>query len=79
MDIASSAVGFKVCAITAGIKKYMPILEKKRKKQDKTVSLVKVKLNNTKILIYWTLNYSYITYIEFVSVNNVLRESKSKI
>ena len=52
----------------------MPILEKKRKKQDKAVSLVKFKLNSTKILTYWALNYSYITYIEFVSVNNVLRE-----
>ena len=35
MSIASSAVGLKICAITAGIKKHKSIIEKKKKKHDK--------------------------------------------
>ena len=31
----SSAIGLKICAITAGIKKYMSIVKKKNKKYDK--------------------------------------------
>ena len=41
--IASSAVGIKMCGITAGIKKYKSIIKKKKKKHDKTVLLGKVK------------------------------------
>ena len=32
--IMSSAVGLKICAITAGIKKYKSIIKKKKKKHD---------------------------------------------
>ena len=33
--ITSSAIGLKICAITAGIKKYKSIIKKKKKKHDK--------------------------------------------
>ena len=39
--ITSSAIGLKVCAMTAGIKKYKSIIKKKKKKYDKIVLLVK--------------------------------------
>ena len=74
-DIASSAVGLKICAITAGIKKFKSIIKEKRKKHDKIVSLAKTKLNTTEVLISKALIDSYINHDEFVSVNNVLRES----
>ena len=31
IDITSSAVGIKVCAVTAGIKRYKSIIEKRRR------------------------------------------------
>ena len=34
IGIACSATGLKVCAITAGIKKYKSIIKKKKKKRD---------------------------------------------
>ena len=49
--IMSSAIGLKVCAITAGIKKYKSIIKKKKKKHDKIVFLAKYKLNNIEFLI----------------------------
>ena len=41
IGIMSSATGLKICVITAGIKKYKLIIEKKRKKHDKIVLLAK--------------------------------------
>ena len=35
VGITSSAVGIKICAITAGIKNYKSIIKKKKKKHDK--------------------------------------------
>ena len=35
VGITSSAVGIKICAITAGNKKYKSIIKKKKKKHDK--------------------------------------------
>ena len=43
--ISTSAVAIKICAITAGIKKYKSIIIKKKKKHDKIVLLGKGKLN----------------------------------
>ena len=51
IGITSSTVGLKLCAITAGIKKYKSIIKKKNKKHDKIVLLGKGKLNTTKVLI----------------------------
>ena len=48
IGITSSAIGLKICAITAGIKKYKSIIKKKKKKHDKIVLLVKYKLNSIK-------------------------------
>ena len=74
VGITSSAVGRKICAITAGIKKYNSVIKKKKKKHDKIVMLRKYKLNTFEVLISRALIDSYIIHDEYVSVNNVLRE-----
>ena len=43
IGITSSAVGIKISAITAEIKTYKSIINKKKKKHDKIVLLTKVK------------------------------------
>ena len=45
IGIASSAIGLKTCAITAGTKNYKSIIKEKKKKHDKIVLLAKSKLN----------------------------------
>ena len=51
-DNTSFEIGIRICTITAGIKKYKPIIKKKKKKKhDKIVSLRKDKLNTIKVLI----------------------------
>ena len=54
--ITSSAVGLKICAITAGIKRYKSVIKTKKKKHDKIVLLGKDKLNTIKF--YFQLIYS---------------------
>ena len=66
--ITCSAVGIKIFAITAGIKKY------KSKKHEKTVLLGKDKLKIIEVLISKALIDSYISHDEFVSVNNLFRK-----
>ena len=51
IGITSSAVGLKICVITAGIKKYKSKIKKKKKKHDKVVLLTKSKLNSIELLI----------------------------
>ena len=46
IGIKISAIGLKICVITAGIKKYKSIIKKKRKKHDKIVLLAKSKLKS---------------------------------
>ena len=75
VGIASFAVGIKICAITAVIKKYKLIIKKKRKKHDKIALLGKANLENIEVLISKTLIDLYSSHDEFVSVNNVLREN----
>ena len=80
----SSAIGLKICAITAGIKTYKSIIKKKKKQHDKTVLLAKSKLNSIEVLIYNTLIDSVSSQDEFVLVINMLKEynkmkKKSKI
>ena len=41
VGIMSSVEGIKICAVTAGIKKYESIMNKKKKKHNKTVFLGK--------------------------------------
>ena len=72
--ITISAIGLKICAIAAGIKKYKSISKKKKKKHHKTVLLAKSKSNGIKVLISKTLIDSVVNHGEFVLINNVLRE-----
>ena len=65
--IMSSAIGFRNCAISAGLKKYKSIINKKKKKHDKIGLLV----NYHRSLFSKALNDSYISHDDFVSVNNV--------
>ena len=46
IEITSSAIGLKICAIIAGTNK------KNKKKHDKRVLLAKTKLNSIEVLIY---------------------------
>ena len=46
IGITSSAIGLKVCVVTAGMKKYKSINKKKKKTHDKIVLLAKSKLNS---------------------------------
>ena len=61
IGITSSAVGLKICAITAEIKKYKSIIKKKKKKHDKIALLAKTKLNTIEVVISRTLINSHIS------------------
>ena len=41
VSITSSAIGLKICSITAGIKKYKSVIKKKKKNHNKIVLLGK--------------------------------------
>ena len=72
--ITRSAVGIKICVITAGIKNFKSIINKTKKKHSKIALFAKTKLNSIKALILKALMDSkYISHDETVSVN-VLRE-----
>ena len=62
--VTSSAVGIKICAITAAIKKYKSII-KKKKKHDKIVLIGKNKLNTIEVFISKALIDSYTSHDEF--------------
>ena len=70
----TSAIGLKICAITAALKNYKSIIKKKKKKHDKIVLLPKSKLNSIEVLISKTLIDSKISHYEFVLINNVVKE-----
>ena len=72
IGIPSPAVGLKICAITAAIKKYKSIITKKKKKHEKIVLLAKTKLNRTEVLTSKASIDSNISHDEFVLINNVL-------
>ena len=72
IGIRSSAIGLKICAITAGIKNYKSII--KKKKHDKIVLLAKSNLNSIEVLISKVLIDSNLSHDEFVLVNDVLKE-----
>ena len=74
IGIASSTIGLKICVIGAGIRKYKLIINKKRKKYEKVVLLVKYKLNNIEDLISKALIDSNISHDEFVLIHNMLKE-----
>ena len=62
IGITSSAIRLKICAITAGIKKYNSIIEKKKKKHDKIVMLPKSNLNSIEVLVSKALIDSVISH-----------------
>ena len=70
--ITSFEIGLKLCAITAGIKKYKSIIKKKEKKHDKIVLLAKSKVNGI-VLISKALIDSNISHDAFILINNVLK------
>ena len=69
IGITNSAIGLKICVMTAGIKKYKSI-----NKKNKVTSVGKSKWNNTEVLISKTLIDSNISHNEFALINNVLKE-----
>ena len=84
VGITSSAIGLKICAIAAGIKKYKSLIKKKKKKHDNIVFLAKTKLNSTEVLISLALIHSVTTHDEFVFIimcqkNMTIWKKKSKI
>ena len=74
IGITSSAIGLKICAITARIKNCKSIIKKKKKKHDQIVLLAKSKLNSIEVLILKALIDSNISHDEFVLINNLLKE-----
>ena len=70
----SSTIGLKICAITAGIKKYKSMIKKRKKKHNKRILLEKSKLSSIEILISKALIHSNISHDKFVFINNVLKE-----
>ena len=75
--IMSSAIGLKICVITAAIKKCKSIVNKNKKKHDKIILLAKTMLYSMEVLIskvFIDLNISH----EFVLINNVLKEYDAK-
>ena len=74
IGITRSAIGIKICVITAGIEKYESIIKKKKKKHNKIVLLAKFKLDSIEVLISKALIDSNISHDEFTLINNVLKE-----
>ena len=74
IGVTSSAIGLKLFAITAGIKKYKSIIKKKKNKHDKIVLLAKCKVNSIEVLISKALTNSNISHEEFLLINNMLEE-----
>ena len=74
VGVMSSTVEIKISVIIEGIKKYKPIINKKKRKNDKIVLLGKYKLNTVQVLISKSLINSYISHDDFVIVNDILIE-----
>ena len=49
IEITNSAVGWKICSKTAGIKRYQSIIKQKKKKDDKIVLLAKSKSSSIEV------------------------------
>ena len=64
IELKSSGVGLNNCAITAGIKKYKPIIEK-RKRSMIDILLAKPKLNTIEVLISRALIESIVSHDYF--------------
>ena len=64
IEITSSAIGIKICTITAGIKKCKLIIKKTKKKHDKIVLLTRSELNSIDVSIFNALIDSVISHEE---------------
>ena len=78
IGITSSMVGLRSCVITAAIKRYKSVTEKKKRRHDKIVLLEKSKLNRIEFLISKALVNPLISHDEFVLINNVLKNNEMK-
>ena len=78
IGITSSAIGLKICAITAGIKKYKSIIKETKKRHDRIVLLAKSKLTSIEVLISKALTDSVIIHDEFVLINTLLKKYDDK-
>ena len=67
IGVTTSGIGLKICAITAGIKKYKPIIKKKK---NKLVLLAKSQLNIIEVLISKALIDSVIRFDSLIEINN---------
>ena len=70
IGITRSGIGLKICAITAGIKKYKSIIKKKKKEHDKIVLLAKSNQHR----ISKTLIDSVNSHDEVALRNNILKQ-----
>ena len=82
IEITSSAIGLKICTITAWFKKHKSIIKKKKQKMIKCIA--KAKLNTKKVLFSKTLINSWISYDESILSNKMIkntmiRKKKSEI
>ena len=73
IGITSTAIRLKICTITARIKNYKSIINKKKKKYDKIVLLAKSKLNSIEISIFKVLIHSVDSHDECVLKHNILK------
>ena len=73
--ITSSAIGLKICIVTAGIKKYKSIIQKKKKKHDKILPLAKSKLYSIEVLNFKASIDSNMNNNEFVLINNLPKKA----
>ena len=73
VETTSSAIGLKIGAIAAGIKKYKSIINKENKKHDKMLLLAKTNLNMIVASISKALIDSNISHDEFILTNNALK------
>ena len=84
IGVTSSAIGLKICVITAGINKYKSKIKKKKKKRDKIALPAKSKLSSIEVLISKALIDSNISHDKFVFINNgwksfMIWKKKSKV
>ena len=66
IGIANSAIGLKICATAAGIKKYKSTIKKTKNMHDEIVLIAKYKLNSIEVLIYKVLIDSNISHDKFI-------------
>ena len=74
IGITSSTIGFEICTIAAGIKKFKSTIKKKKYKHNKISFSEKSKLNSIEVLISKPLIDSNISHDEYVVTNNARKE-----